>query len=366
MRKNIANILLLFLALHCGAIVHAQAEKEGPLPANSGIIRVGIAGSRPFVFDSAADKKGIAIEIWEDIAQKKNWPFQYQYFDGVKPALAAMGNGDLDLVVGSISITSNRLERMRFSQPYYNSSLAIMSRKDKPSLWDKIQPIFSYKLAIAVGIFVFILALVGTLLWLVERKKSEQFPNNAVDGIGTGMWLALVTMTTVGYGDKAPETVWGRVITGSWMVISLIFATSMVAGIASTLTLSSMGHSTIANIENLDGRKAAAVGESPAEEFLQEHDIDIVRVATLAEGAEKLKNREVDAMVYDRPQLLYYLKENKNTKLFIAKAEYYKQGYGFAFPQNSPLVYDVNRTLLELSEDQKIAEIVKEYLNIDK
>ena len=75
-----------------------------------------------------------------------------------------------------------------------------------------------------------------------------------------------------------------------------------------------------------------------------------------------LNSKEVDAIVYDRPQLMYYISNHKNDDLEIAKAEYYQQVYGFAFPKESPLSYDVNRTLLELAEAQQIAEITEEFI----
>lgn len=219
----------------------------------------------------------------------------------------------------------------------------------------------------AVFIFLIILAFVGTLLWLAERKKSpDQFPYTPLDGIGTGMWLAIVTMSTTGYGDKAPITVAGRIIAGSWMIISIIFATSMVAGIASTLTLTSISTTTINNIEQLEGRKVATIASSPSEVFLNEYGAKTVAVDNLSAAFLKLKNNEVDAVVYDRPQLLYYLKNNKDEKLNITKAEYYKQGYGFAFPINSELVLGVNRTLLELTEELEIEEITHSYLDKDE
>ncbi|MBV2246555.1 MAG: transporter substrate-binding domain-containing protein [Lentimicrobium sp.] len=327
---------------------------------------VGIAGSEPFVFKRNSATKGIAIEIWEDIANKQSQDYRYISFETVDAALNALNNGELDLVVGPISITSHRLEFMRFSQPFYNSSLAIVSRADKLSLWEKIKPFFSIKLLMAVAIFLFILAVVGTFLWLAERKQSpEQFPEDPINGIANGMWLAIVTMSTTGYGDKAPVTLWGRIIAGSWMVISIIFATSMVAGIASTLTLSSLSTSTISNIEQLSGRKAATISASPSEDFLKEYNIKTVTTSTLNEAITHLKNKEVDAVVYDRPQLLYFLKKH-NENLYITNAEYYKQGYGFAFPLNTTLIYDINRALLELAEDQEIQRIVDYYLNKDK
>ncbi len=330
---------------------------------------VGVAGSEPFVISGENNEhfQGIATEIWEDLASKKSWPYRYKPFNAVHEALQALDSGSLDLVVGPISITSERVSRMRFSQPYYQSSLAIVSRKDEPGLWERIKPFFSSKLLIAVGIFLFILAIVGTLLWLAERKKSpEQFPHDPLRGIGNGMWLAIVTMSTTGYGDMAPVTLRGRIIAGTWMVVTIIFATSMVAGIASTLTISGLGTSTITNVEQLSRKKVATILGSPSEAFLKEHNCKEVGVTDLNQAIAKLDAKVVDAVVYDRPQLLYFLKNHKDEKLFIAKAEYYKQGYGFAFPLNSNLVHEVNRALLELSEDHTVERVTDYYLGEDK
>ncbi len=354
--------LLLLIFICCANPVISQAQDTDE---PSYTLSVGIAGSEPFVF--AESKSGISIEIWEQIAKKMSWKYDYTSFKNVDDALLALNQGDIDVVVGPISITAKRVETARFSQPFYNSSISIISRIESQSFWQKIKPLFSLKLLMAVGVFLIILAIVGTLLWLAERKKSpEQFSNKPVKGIGTGMWLAIVTMSTVGYGDKAPVTLMGRIVTGSWIVISIIFATTMVAGIASTLSLSSVQTTTISNIEQISGKNTATIKGSSSEEALKKAKAKIIAVSNLGEAIEKLESKKVEAVVFDRPQLLYFLKENNKDNLYISKAEYYKQGYGFAFSENSSLVYDVNRTLLELAENQEIEKIILTYIKKDE
>lgn len=348
-----ALFLLLFLLLNAPML---QAK---PVP----VLRVGLAGSTPFVIQEKQGYTGIAVEIWEQLAEEEDWKYEFRYFSNVHEALDSMTAGRLDLVVGPVSITSDRAAVMRFSQPFYQSSLAILSRMDKPGIWERILPFFSFKLLIAIGVFLLILALVGTLIWLAERRASpEQFPLRPAAGIANGMWLAIVTMSTTGYGDRAPVTFWGRIIAGSWMVISIIFATSMVAGIASTLTLSGMGHETITSLEQASGKKVATIAGSPAEEFLADLPVQAVPVVSLDEAYQKLKNKEVDAVLYDRPQLLYFLKRHPDNKVQVAKAEYYKQGYGFAFPLQTTLQHEVNVRLLALSEENKIDRSLQYWL----
>ncbi len=367
MKRRINYILLqclsfcLLLFFSAGA-VQAQSHKHNTAVHT---LSVGIAGSEPFVFGQ--EDKGIAVEIWEEIASKNLWNYKYISFENIDDALHSLNKGNLDVVVGPVGITSERLESVRFSQPFYNSSISIISRTDNQSSWQRIRPFFSLKLLIAVLIFLMILCGVGTLLWLAEHKESpRQFSKDPVKGIGAGMWLAIVTMSTTGYGDKVPVTLPGRIITGIWMIISLVFATSMVAGIASVLTLTSLNATTISTIEQLSGHKAATVLSSPSEEFLKKYKIETVPAFNLNDAIAKLESKKVDAVVYDRPELLYYLKNNKSGNLSISKAEYYKQGYGFAFPPNSSLVLDCNRSLLELSEDQKTERIIHYYIQKDE
>ncbi len=363
MLKTLSKHISIFLiCLLC--VLSTQAQTEQLNIAQDSLV-VGIAGSEPFVFEET--DKGIAAEIWDEIADKKSWNYKYVPFNNVEEALQRLNRGELDLIVGPISITSKRLENMRFSQPFYNSSISIISLEADMGIWQRIRPLFSTKLLIAIAIFLIILGIVGTLLWLAERKESpEQFPKGPLKGIGTGMWLAIVTMSTTGYGDKAPITLLGRIITGTWMVISIIFATSMVAGIASILTLTSLKSTTISTIEQLSGRNAATITGSTSEDFLINSKVKTIGVNNLNEAITKLEGKEVEAVVFDRPQLLYYLKNNRDDKFYISKAEYYKQGYGFAFPSNSKLISSVNRTLLELAENQETERIINYYIQKDE
>lgn len=328
-------------------------------------LKVGVAGNAPFIINEPGNPlpQGISAKIWGEIADDLNWNYRYKDYQSVTQALEALKTGEVDMVVGPVTINSQRLDSFKFSQPYYQSSLAIAYKQGEFSIWNLVKLLFSFKLLIAIGIFLVILTIVGTLLWLAEKKASpDQFPSEPAKGIGTGMWLAIVTMSTTGYGDKAPITLMGRIIAGTWMIVSIISATSMVAGIASVLTFSNFQSVDIKNIEELNGKRVATISGSPSVDFLKEYKVTVRPVENLNAAMTLLHDKKVDAIVYDRPQLLYYLNNHEEEDLQISKAEYYKQGYGFVFPKESPLTYDVNRTLLKLAEDNKAAEIAEEYL----
>jgi len=60
----------------------------------------------------------------------------------------------------------------------------------------------------AVGIFLFIgTVMMGTLIFAAEKNADSGFHN-----IPIGMWFAIVTITTVGYGDISPKTTMGYLL----------------------------------------------------------------------------------------------------------------------------------------------------------
>ena len=357
------SIISSFFLLIFISQIFAQATDSIQYKADTAALKVGVAGSSPFITYNNRDYGGISYEVWQALVAKTRWKYSTQHFNSVSDGLASLQNGTIDVLVGPVSITSERAKIVRFTQPYYQSSLAIMSNAEGTGMLERIAPFFSRKLLIAVLMILFILSLVGTFIWIAERKRSpEQFPMDPASGIANGMWLAIVTMTTTGYGDKAPITFWGRIITGSWMVISIIFATTMVAGIASTLTLSGIQSNIITNIEQISGKKVAVIKNSPALDFVTEYNTRPVVVDNLDQAYEKLKNKDVVAIVYDRPQLMYFLKKHSENKMSVSKAEYYKQGYGFAVRTNSSLSKRLNVLLLDLSEQHRITRIVQSWL----
>jgi voltage-gated potassium channel len=66
----------------------------------------------------------------------------------------------------------------------------------------------------------------GVLITLVD---GQDFPD-----VGIGLWWAVQTVTTVGYGDVTPHTVVGRVIGTVIMLESIAFIAIVTAAITST------------------------------------------------------------------------------------------------------------------------------------
>jgi polar amino acid transport system substrate-binding protein len=351
-----ALLLAFFLFTANSFISHAAPQKD-PL-------KIGVAGSEPFV-TNVKQESGISLEIWQAIAGMGNINYKLVHYKDVPTALNNLSDGKLDAVVGPISITPERAQKVLFTQPYYQSSISIMSRKDSPSFFQRIKPFFSIHFFYAILIFVFILAIIGTLLWLAERDGNpEEFSHRPLYGIPDGMWCAIVTMTTTGYGDIAPQSLWGRILAGCWMVIAIVFATTMVAGIASTLSLAASNTKTISQAKQLNHQKVAVVKDSPSDSFINKYGAQPVYEKTLKDCYEALKAQQVAAVVFDRPEMLYFLKKHHDEDIVVSDKRYMRQGYGFAVPLNadSKKLHNIDINLLKLQESGRVDRIINEWL----
>ena len=67
----------------------------------------------------------------------------------------------------------------------------------------------------------------GLIAHVIDRADFPSF--------GIGVWWAVVTLGTVGYGDVVPHTAWGRVLGGTVIVFGVTFISFLIAIVTSML-----------------------------------------------------------------------------------------------------------------------------------
>jgi voltage-gated potassium channel len=78
------------------------------------------------------------------------------------------------------------------------------------------------------------IALLVGLLVIVSGTVMSEVDSDQVGSVGEGIWWALVTVTTVGYGDITPESPGGRVLAALVMGVGIGFYAVLTATIAAT------------------------------------------------------------------------------------------------------------------------------------
>src|SRR5262249_27705240 len=168
-------------------------------------------------------------------------------------------------------------------------------------------------------------------------------------GVFEGMYWALVTASTIGYGDKVPHRWSGRLVAAIVILISLPLFGFFVAQLSSDLTMQQLKTS-IHGPEDLPGKRVAVVQGSNSAEYARQfgawfYDCDQV------EGCyDALLTGTVDAVVYDAPNLLYYAKHQGKGKVAVVGKLFAPQDYAIAVRQGSPLRKQINLALVTLSE----------------
>jgi voltage-gated potassium channel len=78
---------------------------------------------------------------------------------------------------------------------------------------------------------IFLLVLLSAVaISFVERSINKQF-----DHVGAGLWWAVVTMTTCGYGDLVPVTLGGRLIAALVMIAGVVLLSVFTAAVSSSV-----------------------------------------------------------------------------------------------------------------------------------
>lgn len=341
-KKYIISIFILLLAI----------------PAFGQTLRVAVSGSEPFKIVNGSEIEGISVEIWKEIALESKLNYKLFPYPTVKESLSAVQTGEVDLAIGPISITSDRSEMVAFTQPYYMSGKGILVKSQRKSLWEAILPFLKNTLLYGVGTLLLILFIVGNIVWFVERGNNPNFPTNYIPGIGNGMWFAVVTFTTVGYGDITPVTRWGKVVTGIWMIVALITASSVTAGIATSFTLLQLGKSSIDSPEGMKGKPVAAIRGTNGIQFARKFGASIIQVSDFSQGVAYLNEGKVAALVSDFPIIRHYLNKNPDPKLKIIESLRQRDNYGFATSLKNPLLIKINQSLLDLIEGGQVRKVL--------
>jgi len=304
---------------------------------------------------------GISIDLWREIAEQMELKYRFREM-GLKDMLAAVERGEADAAVAALTITADREKRMDFTHPFLSTGLGIAVPLDAGGGWLAVTERFvSGAFLRVMAVLLGLLLAVGVFVWLLERRRNEQFGGTPAQGIGSGLWWSAVTMTTVGYGDKAPLTAGGRAVAMVWMFASVIIISSFTAAIATALTVGELGGK-VRSKDDLARAFLATVSDSTSDQYLTDHRYSYQAFSDLDAALQAVADGKADAIVYDEPILRYRVHQGYASQLRVLPGSFERQIYGIALPPGSKYREAINQILLQLVHEPAWDDALYRYL----
>lgn len=329
---------------------------------NSAVLSVGVKESPPFLFKNNTNQfEGISAWLWEQTASELGYTFEYQELS-LSGMLQQLEAKNLDIAINPLTVTSDRIEQIEFTQPFFVSSSAIASRSSSglESTLAFVKKFFSANFIKAIFVLFIVIFIFGFIAWLFERKANpEEFPEGW-PGVWEGIWWSAVTMTTVGYGDKSPRSTGGRIVALVWMFTAIIIVSGLTASIASSLTVNQMS-SSIESLQELRQHTVGSVAASASLQFLEDNYVPAQPYPSLQEGLDALQAGEIEAFVYDEPILKYEILRGNRNELQVLPYRFNTQYYSYGLPKESPLADQINPVMLSILESSRWQAILSEY-----
>ena len=322
-------MLFIFLIFHFLAFPHfACAEPNSQ-------INIAIKEFPPFIFK---ELRGFCIDLAEVICKENNLTPKFVRYDSVPELLDAVESQECHIGFSGITITADREKRVDFSQPFFDSGLSVAVRTKEASgvtsLYQAVLRLVGY----SVILFFIALTIVAHIIWIIEKDDNDpkSFSTHYTRGILGAYWWSVVTMTTVGYGDKCPKKISGRIIASIWIITGIMWFAGFTATLSSALTVTRIEHAGIKGLSDLNNKHVAVIRGTTSENYLRFHNVQILLADNLDDLISMLKNQSADAVVYDAPALMYISKNDPSIK--VVGEMFDKQRYGIVFPQTGILI----------------------------
>ncbi|MEN8187940.1 MAG: transporter substrate-binding domain-containing protein [Bacteroidota bacterium] len=357
-KTNIIFVLFLFFGIKA-----ITAQESNITPVKDTLI-VGYNIDAPFIFMNNEKFDGVSYWLWKNITKDDDTFYKYEYHP-LDSLLIGLSNGSIDIGLSPLTLTSQRSKYIDFSPPYYISNSTGLTKGI--STWLKIKTFISsfsvWNFLKVLGSLFILLGVFGFLVWIFERKKNEKEFGKGTHGIWNGIWWSAVTMTTVGYGDKAPKTIGGRLVGLIWMFAAIILISSITAGITSSLTVEKLTWNK-EDISYFDEITIGTVMNSATEQWLTDHYYENLKTYhTFEELVEGIKKDEVDVVAYDEPPIRHLIKNDPKSNLEILNLSFNESMYsmGFSKKMSTEKKKELSIKILEFTESHDWDALLLEY-----
>jgi ABC-type amino acid transport substrate-binding protein len=331
----------------------------------SRILLVGTMVAPPFSQKTADGRwEGFSIELWQAVAQRLGVSFELREYESFGALLDELEKGAID-VLPWLNINEKYEDKLDFCHSYLRTGLAIaVPAESSTSSWLRITEfLYSEFFLKAIAFLIGMSLVAGIVVWSFERRRNpEMFGGETAEGIGHAVWWAVVTLTTVGYGDKAPQTIAGRIVATFWMFSSIVFISMFTAHITASLTISEL-RGKVRGFHDLPQVRVGSLAQAEAFNFLSEHGIAAVPFLNIQQGLAAVSNQEIDAFVLNEAILKHLVRSDFAGRVQVIPGDFDHYFVSMAIKNKSPLRKPINKALLKFMDTEDWTGLLKRYFD---
>ncbi|KAJ4754315.1 glutamate receptor 2.2 [Rhynchospora pubera] len=322
---------------------------------------------------NSSNVTGYCIDVFDAVIKKLPYKVDYHYVP-FKDSSYSYNNlvyqvylNNYDVVVGDTTILANRTNYVDFTLPYTESgvSMVVPIKKDtSKTMWIFLQPLTAGLWLTSLAFFFF----TGLSVWVIEHRINTEFRGTMWKQIGLIFYFSFSTLVFA-HKEKLESNL-SRFLVIVWVFFVLILTSSYTASLTSMLTVQQLTP-TITDVNELL-RRGDYIGYQDGSfvvALLKRLNFDTSKMrnySTVDQYAEALAkgsaNGGVAAIFDEIPYLKVFLSKYCANHTMVGPT-YKTDGFGFTFPRGSPLVADVSRAILNLTEGEHMMEIENRWFN---
>jgi ABC-type amino acid transport substrate-binding protein len=342
-------------------LVLAALAPAAAQDASSGELVVGTKLAPPFAIREAnGDWGGISIDLWRSLASATGLKYRIVERPTAETLIDAAANHEVDVAISALTVTAARSAKVDFTASYYSTGAGVAVRSSESRIDTIIGVLLSVRFFEVISALIALAAAIGFLVWLLERKQTDHFKGGP-DGLVKGIWWSATAMAQAGAAQNAPATLPGRILAMAWMIASIVTIATFTAGLTSTFTTRDL-KGAVQSVNDLRALRVGAPAATSMLAFLDRERIAHKDFATVDDGLKALKAGTVDAFVYDKPLLIWQVRQEFADTLRVLDLTLDRQSYAIALPKGSALRDRLNVPLLTIVEGEDWQRSLYQYL----
>ncbi|TVU11263.1 hypothetical protein EJB05_44837, partial [Eragrostis curvula] len=312
---------------------------------------------------------GYCIDVFDAVMKALPVSYRYVPFNGSSTSydelVRLVAEQKADAVVGDVTITSSRMGEVDYTMPFTGSGWSMVvavQRETSTSMFFFLKPLTPSLWFASFAFFVF----TGFVVWAIEHRVNPEFRGTPAQQFGLIFYYAFSTLVFA-HREKLESNL-SRFVVIVWVFVVLILTSSYTASLTSMLTVQELrpAETDVAELVRRGDYVGYQEGSFVPGELKKMgfHEGKLRSYSTPDQYADALNKGSANggvAAVFDEiPYLKLFLSQYCDG-FAMAGPVYNDAGFGFVFPRGSPMVPDVSREIVSLTESDDLALIERKW-----